>query len=209
MLHRLTASCGSRFSYKNGDFVRGCAPRYIFDVSLPLRLSRQMPELHIAWFKTGRFVPNRFAHVGFYLPDRDGDLPGSIHHVQKSGIVSERTKYEVLSFEQPLRNSKKETVVKESDLLERIPLEIQVEATELSRACHFATQDRPFNLLTRNCQHWAYEVIEYVVIGLKMKNGEDVLKRTKKLMQRRRRRDCRGRFLRREGTQPLGNLSRP
>ena len=143
-----------------------------------------MPQLHFIRFKTPRFVPNYFAHVGFYLPDDDNAIAGGIYHVQKSGIISNHTKYEVRDFEQPIFNSNGETTaVQMSDLLECIQLPIEVEAVELSRACHLATLDRSFNLATRNCQHWADDVIELVVNGLEVQNKDEILRQTKELIR--------------------------
>jgi hypothetical protein len=151
----------------------------------PLHLYRQMPRLHFIRFKTPRFVPNYFAHVGFYLPDDDGAIPGGIYHVQKSGIISKHTKYEVRDFEQPIfATNEGATTVQLSDVLQCMQLQIDVEAVELSRACHLATLDRSFNLATRNCQHWADDVVELVINGLEVENGDEILRQTKEQMRR-------------------------
>lgn len=150
-----------------------------------LRPSRQMPQLHFIRLKTPRFVPNYFAHVGFYLSDDDGAIPGGVYHVQKSGIISNHTRYEVRNFEQPIFDQNEGTTpIQLSDLLQCMQLPIEVEAVELSRACHLATFDRSFNLATRNCQHWADEVIELVINGLGVQNGDEILRQTKEQMRR-------------------------
>jgi hypothetical protein len=117
------------------------------------------------------------AHWAFFIPDREGSAQGVIFEVRKWNSNKTHFWHRTFNYREESRG-----------LRANIPIpEITIKSPELNQACHRVNKNRRFHLLTSNCQHWIFEVIEHLVENMNIENGVEILKR-----------------IEREGYKPLG-----
>ena len=127
-----------------------------------------MPTLHLIIFSSIPMVP-RFAHWGFFLPYEEGGTEGVIHHVKKRSFISNTTEYAAADLTPSISYTS------------CTPLpEIIIKNHELSEICYRVSDGRPFHLLSRNCQHWVFEVIQAIATKFNIAAvGDTVINRIK------------------------------
>lgn len=125
-----------------------------------------MPTLRFLVFKRILF-PKSLAHWAFFIPDREGSAQGILFEVRR--MNSNKTHFWHRTFNYLEHSSR---------LRANIPIpEINIESPGLNRACHMVNKNRPFHLLTSNCQHWVFEVIEFLIGDMGIRNGVEILRR--------------------------------
>src|SRR5271170_3411146 len=130
-----------------------------------------MPTLHLIIFKPIPMFPVT-AHWGLFLPYDEGDPDGLIYQVKKESFTSKKTEFNATDFDPRLQFATFSSCT-------ALP-EITIKHHELSDICYKVSQGRPFNLITRNCQHWVLEVIQAVAMHLNMTTvGDRLIRRIK------------------------------
>jgi hypothetical protein len=130
-----------------------------------------MPQLHLLIYRPPAFFPARSGHWALFLPYEEGGSVGYGLGVKKASFRTTQTQFEI--FEASLE-------IGRDDLQRHIKLQIYVNGiNDLNVICHGVTQGRPFNLVTRNCQHWVCEVIEVVITRFNIPDGPAELARIK------------------------------
>ena len=127
-----------------------------------------MTTLHLLVFKRGIFkLPVGFCHWALFIPGEGGELTdGMLFEAVGNG------RYCILPSETLFRFNYRRSRGKPAHNIV-IP-EISVNPDTLKAACRAVTKDRSFHLF-RNCQHWVFEVIRYLVDSQHIDNGEEIL----------------------------------
>ena len=133
-----------------------------------------MPTLHLIKFKPPiALLPKGTSHWALFLPHEceEGDSEGLLYSVKKESFISTKTEFQRAKFDP--RSA--------SDVLSCMALtEICIKHAVLAEVCYEVSDGHPFNLISRNCQHWVYEVIEKLTIKSNMADvGQKVIKRIK------------------------------
>lgn len=127
-----------------------------------------MPTLRFLVFKMA-MLPDAFAHWALFVPNEEGSAEGVLFEVQKRGVFMRKTQFHYREFD---------CCASGAELRDNISIpEISVGLVMLNFACHAVTKNRPFHLRSRNCQHWVFEVIEYLVNAQRINNGQEILSR--------------------------------
>ena len=147
-----------------------------------------MPNLHVLIYKPCRwFLPRKASHWALLLLNEDvnsddvnsddvksgdfnSDDVGIVFDVQKNAFKSKKTQFATLDFKKIRDN-----------VHSAIALEIQVTEYQLNMICQDVSKNRPFHLLSRNCQHWVLEVIKRLVEELHISNGDEIIHNIKRL----------------------------
>lgn len=132
-----------------------------------------MPILHVIIFKTPWYGIKSMAHWALLLPE-DEVVPGyfgDVFDVQKPKFTSKETQYSNYNFTSEVRDN--------VDVYNS--LKIDVEIYTLNQICQKVSKNRPFDLVTRNCQHWVCEVIEEVVKDLPIPERNEILSLVQRL----------------------------
>ena len=129
-----------------------------------------MAALRLLIFKRGIFkLPVGFCHWALFIPGEGEGCP--------DGILFEalgKRKYWIFTTTTCLKVSKhRRSKLKVAHDIEIS--EISVNPKTLKAACGAVTKDRPFNQIFRNCQHWVFEVIQYLVDSQYIDNGVEIL----------------------------------
>lgn len=132
-----------------------------------------MPTLHLIIFKTPWYGFKSTAHWALLLPENEvtPHCFGDVFDVKKPAIMSKETQYAMYDFTPEIRDN--------VDVYHS--LKIDVETYVVNQTCQKVSKKRPFDLVTRNCQHWVIEVIEELVKDLNVPGGDDILSRVKML----------------------------
>jgi hypothetical protein len=133
-----------------------------------------MPTLHLIKFKPPiALLPKGTSHWALFLPHEceEGDSEGLLYSVKKESFTSTKTEFQRAKFDPQSA----------SDVLSCIALtEICIKHVFLAAVCYQVSDGRPFHLISRNCQHWVYEVIEKLTMQSNMADvGQKVIKRIK------------------------------
>jgi len=127
-----------------------------------------MPTLRFLVFKMA-MLPDALAHWGLFIPNQEGSTEGILFEVQKRGFFMRKTLFHYREFN---------CCTSGAELRDNIPIpELSIGPVMLNFACHEVTKNRPFHLRNRNCQHWVFEVIEYLVNAQRIDNGQEILSR--------------------------------
>jgi hypothetical protein len=122
-----------------------------------------MPTLRLLIFRHSPFLPNDWTHWVLFVPYEENGMQGYYYGVQKKAIYSTKTQIQ----------SHNNYTVNGVEIEHDIPIyEINIQGQNvLSYACHevistaspgHGGNTRHFHLFDSNCQHWAFEVIEYL-----------------------------------------------
>ena len=124
-----------------------------------------MPTLHLIIFKTPFFQST--AHWALLLPaDIVGfNYFGDVFDVKKTALISKKTEFARYNFTREIQNN----------VGEYHSLNFDVEHYTLNQICQNVSKDRPFDLVTRNCQHWVIEVVEELVDHLNVERGDEIV----------------------------------
>src|SRR5271169_5292723 len=112
-----------------------------------------MPLLHLLIFKTP-LVLKSTAHWALFLPDEDGAPIGLMFHAAQESLTSNRTCISQMSFDVRAHMKQIQSSIVLPDL--------DVVVYQVWEACQAVSDNRAFNLVTRNIQHWVCEVIEFL-----------------------------------------------
>jgi len=133
-----------------------------------------MPTLHLIKFKPPLAgLPKGTAHWALFLLYDEQDSVGLLYSVKKESFISNKTEFSVVDFDPQTA----------SDVLSCVALtEISIKHHILSEICYKVSEGRPFNLISRNCQHWVCEVIEKISLATDTTEvGEKVIRRIKSM----------------------------
>lgn len=131
------------------------------------------PNLHLIIFKTPFF--KSLAHWALLLPSHEPKpvYVGWVFDIHKTAIKSKETEYARYGFTPEI----------EANVESYHSLNLDVDDYTLNQTCLKVSKDRPFDLVTQNCQHWVYEVIEELIQYLNVPGGDEILERVKALPQ--------------------------
>src|ERR1700737_4320960 len=136
-----------------------------------------MPTLHLVIFKPWTILSKDADHWALFLPEKEGDPHGDFFGVKKNGYISKMTEFEHVEH-CDIQQLQEYT----NEIRSIIALtELGVDRLVLLHICRDVTQDRPFDLITRNCQHWVCEVIKKLEKRLNVEQTINVLARIKGL----------------------------
>lgn len=131
-----------------------------------------MPNLYLLIFEpTEWYYPADAGHWALYFPSKEDESVGDAVEVKKASLVNRRTQFGTI---------KAYLQIGWCGLQRYELLNIDVlSLAALTQICHGVTEGRPFNIVTKNCQHWVCEVLEKVIERYRIRNGEAELRRVK------------------------------
>lgn len=162
LLHKISTRALGTVETEAANFVAE-PPKVSISLSGPLR------SLHIMICKPSRHLPKSTAHWALFIPDQEGGSEGVVYSMRKAAFANKTQLHCSQITLGDMANLQSVIVVPEVKTCEYL----------LSAVCHEVNTGRSFNLITRNCQHWVFEVIERLVERQNIPEGEEVLTRIK------------------------------
>jgi|SRR5271170_5317292 len=126
-----------------------------------------MPQIYLARFRQRPFGVAS-AHWALFLPksfDPNGcPLQGALFHARKEWNNSQGSQPCTIQGKANYGLEPDFLLLSSPSLLDSHCLkDTEVTPAQMSQACTYISQDRSFNLITRNCQEWVKDVIDYLV----------------------------------------------
>src|SRR5437016_6173596 len=131
-----------------------------------------MPQLYLLIFEpTEWFYPADAGHWALYVPSKEDEFVGDAFEVKKASLITLQTQFGMM---------KAYLQVGWCGLQNYVPLEINIPSiAALNQICYGVTFKRPFNIVSKNCQHWVCEVLEKVIEKYDIRNGKEELRRVR------------------------------
>jgi len=127
-----------------------------------------MPQIYLAKFRQ-RPLGIASAHWALFLPEsfdtNGGPIQGALFHARKELSNTQGSQRCTIQGEANYSLEPEFLLLSSPGLLDSYCLkDTNVTKEQLAQACTYISQDRSFNLITRNCQEWVKDVIDYLVV---------------------------------------------